>query len=65
MSAPKAHTSETTKQVNVPKASDDSATKQEKDNSDPAEAHGEDTGGKPHATEVDGPGAKADKVVDL
>jgi hypothetical protein len=68
----------------VPKASDDQSTKQEKDNVDPAAAHGEDTGkhsphsiaaryatdssligGKPHATEVEGPGAKADKVVDL
>lgn len=39
-----AHTAETTKQVNIPKASDDQSTKQEKDNTDPAAAHGEDTG---------------------
>lgn len=38
------HTSETTKMVNVPKASDDAETKQLKEQTDPAAVHGEDSG---------------------
>ncbi|KAJ9098744.1 hypothetical protein QFC21_004392 [Naganishia friedmannii] len=58
-----AHTSETQKMVNLPKASDDAEKKQEKEETDPIAMHGEDTGGKPHATEVSGPGDDKPDVV--
>ncbi|GHJ87491.1 hypothetical protein NliqN6_3893 [Naganishia liquefaciens] len=60
-----AHTAETEKMLNLEKNSDGQEKKEEKKQTDPVALHGEETGGKPHATEVDGPHEdKPTKVVD-